>query len=106
MNVKQLFIDQQENQRLLGSCMGKGNAAVKENLTWLVVEIGEVIAELNVKPWKAAAIAHPHRVQEELVDCMQFLINAMLEADMSVSQFKLLWKQAQEKTRGRILSGY
>jgi dimeric dUTPase (all-alpha-NTP-PPase superfamily) len=87
--------------------LGVGADCIKENLLWLVVEVGEVIQELHVKPWRQNSPPMDlEKVQSELVDCLQFLLNAMNAAEITEPVLEKLMTKHRNKVLKRIREGY
>lgn len=85
--------------------MGEGFAAVKENLFWLMSELGEVAHELP-KPWRTSQEVHKLRIKEELIDSFQFYINMLNALGITEAEFDELWELAHKKCELRIKMKY
>lgn len=85
MNLLENMLDSQRAlQEAMGSPMGTGDAAIKENLFALIVEVTEALDEINWKPWRARdKIIDREKLAEELVDVLQFWLNAASAAGLT-----------------------
>ena len=105
--MNKIFREQQRLQDVMNNPMGKGEEAIKNNIFAMAVEGVEVLDEINWKPWKKQRKrVDPQKVHEELVDCLQFLVNAMIASGMSANDVNWIIERKWEINHRRVKDGY
>ena len=109
LSFEELMLLQKQLNHHMGFPMGEEtgdiNLVIKNNMLALIKEATEVLDEVNWKPWKSKAkykTIDRDKLHEELIDCLQFLVNA-LNMVMSPSEVTKTYYQKLEICHQRIL---
>jgi len=98
---------QADLQSDMGFPMGYGDEAVKNCCLSIVSEVGEVLQEINWKPWRKKKVkVNNWRVLRELNDILQFWANAVTAMGYSHDDVKKALEEKWEINSRRAKAGY
>jgi len=83
--------------------------AFRNYVTALLVEQGELTAEVPWKPWRSIEdqpSMFPNTVAEEWVDCLFFLYDQALCLGLSMETLRKAFEYKMEKNMARLSNGY
>lgn len=105
--IKWILDEQHALQDALGNVMGEGEVAIKENVLALMVEAGEVLGEINWKPWsRVRREVDRDKLLKELVDVLQFWANIVNAAGFDEEAIVKAYREKLAINYRRIVDGY
>lgn len=103
--LKEIFDKQQELNTKIGANTRSPEQCL-QFLTALIHETVEARDELNWKWWKQPKLVQKNKLQEELIDCLHFLVSAMISADMSPELVHHMYLHKNRVNHERQENGY
>lgn len=106
MTIQDVLAAQQNLQVAMGEPMGTGQRGVKENVLAAIVELTEVLAEINWKPWKPTRDDIDRQaLLVEMTDVLQFWANMINCMEFTADEVALALAQKWTENRRRVTRG-